>query len=199
MKENKLTYKQLKHYYDTTCGLWAIDRSPQEVDMKWITENAFRLGDLQEEEKPEVTKEIKIPDGYEFSGIENGKVVLKRKKPDFSELPRTFHECEAEIGAVDLSESKSLFYTTKGKEKAVSSLLKLIVCRDAWWKILNWKPNWGCNNNNYKFFIGSYDGEITNDMTSVHVNRILAFPTVEVRDKFFEVFKDYIEEAKEFL
>ena len=32
MKENKPTYEQLEEYYRRTCGLWAIDRSPQEVD-----------------------------------------------------------------------------------------------------------------------------------------------------------------------
>ena len=126
------------------------------------------------------------------------KLLLKRKKPDFSEFPRTFHECEAEIGVVDLSESKYLFYTTKGKEKAVSSLLKLIVCRDTWWELLGWNPNWD-NTDDCKFGIGTYKNEIKKDMCVFQYNRILVFPTSDVRDKFFDVFKDYIEEAKEFL
>lgn len=45
------TYEQLLHYYDTTCGLWSIDRNPQEVDIEWIRKNAFRL-------EPEDTTEI---------------------------------------------------------------------------------------------------------------------------------------------
>ena len=45
MEEKKLTYEELKHYYDSTCGLWAIDRNPEQVTLEWIVENAFQLGD----------------------------------------------------------------------------------------------------------------------------------------------------------
>ena len=44
MERKELTYEELKHYYDGTVGLWAIDRSPQEVSLTWILENAFQLG-----------------------------------------------------------------------------------------------------------------------------------------------------------
>ena len=37
------TLKQLQHEYDTTRGLWCIDRNPGEVDFEWIKENAFQL------------------------------------------------------------------------------------------------------------------------------------------------------------
>lgn len=45
MEEKKLTYEELEHYYDSTCGLWAIDRDPKKVTLEWIVENAFQLGD----------------------------------------------------------------------------------------------------------------------------------------------------------
>lgn len=45
MEEKKLTYDELEHYYDSTCGLWAIDRNPKEVTLEWIVENVFQLGD----------------------------------------------------------------------------------------------------------------------------------------------------------
>ncbi len=45
MEEKKLTYEELEHYYDSTCGLWAIDRNPKEVTFEWIVENVFQLGD----------------------------------------------------------------------------------------------------------------------------------------------------------
>lgn len=44
MEEKKLTYKELLHYYHSTVGLWVIDRSPQEVSLDWICDNAFQLG-----------------------------------------------------------------------------------------------------------------------------------------------------------
>jgi len=37
--------KALQHEYDTTRGLWCIDRDPKEVDLDWIRENAFQLTD----------------------------------------------------------------------------------------------------------------------------------------------------------
>jgi len=46
--ENELaqtTLKKLRHYKDTTIGLWCIDRNPNEVDIEWIQENSFQLTD----------------------------------------------------------------------------------------------------------------------------------------------------------
>ncbi len=33
----------LQHEYDSTRGLWCIDRDPKEVDIEWIRDNAFQL------------------------------------------------------------------------------------------------------------------------------------------------------------
>lgn len=35
--------KRLKHEYDSTRGLWCIDRDPNGVDLIWIRKNAFQL------------------------------------------------------------------------------------------------------------------------------------------------------------
>lgn len=37
--------KMLRHYYNSTKGLYCIDRDPNEVDIEWIRKNAFRLTD----------------------------------------------------------------------------------------------------------------------------------------------------------
>lgn len=53
MKEDKLpSYAQLIEYYQTTNGLYMIDRDPHEVDIDWIRENAF---------KPKLLDENKLP------------------------------------------------------------------------------------------------------------------------------------------
>ena len=39
---------QLQHEYDSTRGLWCIDRDPKGVDLVWIRENAFQLTDPKE-------------------------------------------------------------------------------------------------------------------------------------------------------
>jgi hypothetical protein len=36
---------QLQHEYDTTRGLWCVDRNPADVDYEWIKQNAFQLKD----------------------------------------------------------------------------------------------------------------------------------------------------------
>ena len=33
----------LRHYYNSTKGLYCIDKNPNEVDIEWIRKNAFRL------------------------------------------------------------------------------------------------------------------------------------------------------------
>lgn len=43
METKKITYAQLREYYDTSCGAWVIDRNPHEVDIDWIRENAWQL------------------------------------------------------------------------------------------------------------------------------------------------------------
>ena len=45
-KENKVLkekVKKLQHEYDTSRGLWCIDKSPQDVSIEWVRENAFQL------------------------------------------------------------------------------------------------------------------------------------------------------------
>ena len=37
--------KKLQHEYDSTRGLWCIDRNPEAADIEWIRKNAFQLTD----------------------------------------------------------------------------------------------------------------------------------------------------------
>ena len=43
IKELKETVKKLQYEYDTSRGLWCIDRNPKDVSLEWIIENAFQL------------------------------------------------------------------------------------------------------------------------------------------------------------
>ena len=43
--------KLLQHEYDSTRGLWCIDRDPKEVDIEWIRKNAFQLKDTLKKDK----------------------------------------------------------------------------------------------------------------------------------------------------
>ena len=134
-----------------------------------------------------------LRDGFEFVD-EDGKVIntkriyMLKKQPKY---PTTYEEC-AKILLDRASVRNDLGY----KGDLLVALQKLLVCRDAYWKIAGWKPDYGkCKS---KYYIHAYKGMIDKDRT-FQCNRVLAFPTSEMRDTFYENFKDLIESCKELL
>ena len=87
----------------------------------------------------------------------------------------------------------------------MESFVKLLICRDAYWKIageemgLNkpWEPDWDHINRKFYCIYNSKNNIVKNVIYSE--NKILAFPTEEMRDVFHENFKDLIEQCKELL
>ena len=92
------------------------------------------------------------------------------------------------------------------------TLQKLYICRDAYWKIAGeemglgkpWEPDWE-NSEERRYCIVNINGEInlpekilTKWILKV-TNKILVFPTEEMRDAFYENFKELIEQCKELL
>lgn len=41
------TLQTLQHEYNSTRGLWCIDKDPKDVDIEWIRENSFQLTDTR--------------------------------------------------------------------------------------------------------------------------------------------------------
>lgn len=83
-------------------------------------------------------------------------------------------------------------------EYSLNDFEKLIICRDAYWKIAgDWKPNW--ESDSVKYVIYNLANEVQLEDGGRHVNAILAFPTTEMRDAFYENFKDLIEKCKELI
>ena len=86
------------------------------------------------------------------------------------------------------------------------ALQKLLVCRDAYWKIAGeqmgldkpWEPYIG-QESHKKYVIQTVYGKITCLDTWCQTKNILEFPTPEVRDAFYENFKDLIEACKDLL
>ena len=147
--------------------------------------------EIKNEKMKEETKSLPIPEGWEFAGYENGEVKIRRVE---QELPTDY---EKALGAVRVSEIRSLL-VPRGMHGAVSALCKLLIYRNAWWEKLGWWPIWGCMD--IKYCIGTTDeNDKVQLFTTMKDNRILAFPTAEVRDKFAEAFRDLIEEAKKLL
>lgn len=95
----------------------------------------------------------------------------------------------------DSEGDKNLLETQEDAE-GILALIQLKRLRDAWWKALNYQPNW--NDDNDKYCIVKYENDITYETRS-YSNAFLAFPTQEFRNQFFEYFQDLIRKAKPFL
>jgi hypothetical protein len=77
----------------------------------------------------------------------------------------------------------------------IKPFIQLLRCRDAYWKIENWKFNY----DEKCYYLYTEYGNVQKYWGPTESNIILAFPTEEMRDAFYENFKELIEECKEFL
>ena len=141
-----------------------------------------------------------IPDGYEFDCIKEGfqtEIILKPKKPTY---PKTYKEC-CDVLGINTMDNDAQGY----KADLIIRFQELFIARNAYWKIVGeqmglgkpWEPDW-TNYNEYKFVIGVNENEIIKCYNTI-AQFILAFPTKEMRDAFYENFKDLIEQCKELL
>ena len=181
-KNENLEETQSKREYDEL-------RMPLEDDDKLATEATI------------MDKKILPPDGYlvgKITRTDNGMLVeYVEKKPKY---PTTYEECYDE-GNTELH----FIYVDKDERDLYESFIQLIRCRNAYWKIAGeqmgldkpWEPDW-TNLDQVKYCIWVDIGEFIT-MINVRGQHILAFPTEEIRDAFYENFKDLIEQCKELL
>lgn len=83
-------------------------------------------------------------------------------------------------------------FDNKEDAEAFSAYSKLLKLRKDW--IGEWKSNWA-NNYQKKYIICNYSDIVAKD-TVITASHGLSFPTPEMRDEFFDCFKDYLEQAK---
>ena len=142
------------------------------------------------------TKEIDIPDGYKFTKVENGKIILTKMTPV---LPELWAECfiPSSVGFIDGLEAGAESAVPKKMVKAVLALNKLLVCRNRWWELLEWSPNWE-DGEEKKFCIYIESGQVQVGIFDT-MGHLLAFPTLETRDHFLRAFRTLINEAKDML
>lgn len=138
--------------------------------------------------------QIALPEGYQFvdreGNIIDTSIIMVKKKG--VEYPKDYDGC---CNVLDDDDKMSL--------EKMNELRKLINARNAYWKIYgeanglggSWKPDW--NKECYVIFTDG-DGLIRRDI-QFGINVILAFPTEELRDMFYERFKSEIEYCKELL
>ena len=179
-----------------TTGIMQVGKTVAVIfnDANYEDEVELQLGDY----------EIEVRDGKTYA-------VLKKSK-----YPTTYGECcevlsiapyynlkyhTFEHGYNELATSNELL-ALQGK---LNILGKLLICQKAYRKIVGeemglnkpWEPDW-TNLDQLKYCIWVDVGEFIT-MTNVRGQHILVFPTEEMRDAFYENFKELIEQCKEFL
>ena len=150
---------------------------------------------LEKVKAAEVRERIVLPAGKDKMEVvtnddcelvsEGGKFYVRRKKVVF---PETYEEC------LELIETPDIICNIS----TITKFQHLLVCRDAYWKLAgDWRPDY-TNGEQVKYAIvtDSFDIE---KIIVYHCNRVLVFPTEEMRDVFYKNFKSLIEEVKELL
>lgn len=161
--------------------------------------------DVRTKETMEDIIKIDIPKGYEFAGVDDDKqqVVFAKIQPQY---PKTYDEC---CKVVNASPYVELIYNVSDGQKysydidnlqIYENIRRLKICRDAYWKIAGeqmglgkpWEPDWNDLSTNHEFIK-------INKGCFTYSSRVLVFPTKEMRDAFYENFKDLIEQCNELL
>ena len=162
-----------------------------------------------------ISFDIAQKDKYEFDLqgkfeviLREGKYYVERIKPQY---PKTYKECCKILNIPfngNIVYAGHWVYGGEYLEKHLDVLRKfqqLLICRDAYWKIAGeqmglgkpWKPEWE-SETEQKYTIITDANEICNGLT-IQCNAILAFPTEEMRNAFYENFEDLINDCKELL
>ena len=163
-------------------------KTQQEINY-WFQDNTVKSAlDLSLIEKVLHNNNLDIPNNVIINKNGNTYDDFARWYCDETKInkyPTSYEECYDE-GNTELH----FIYVDKDERDLYESFIQLIRCRNAYWKIAGeemgldkpWEPDWNVNK-----------GIFYSD------NHILAFPTREMRDAFYENFKDLIELCKTLL
>lgn len=140
------------------------------------------------------------PDGYIFKD-ENGnvinttKIVLEKKKKEY---PKTYEEC-CKVMGIDSTIHHTIGTHFRYRD-TIEHFIKLLICRDAYWKLageeLSLGKPWEPSDSDYitgRYCIFVNRGNIICDTPAQDC--ILTFPTEEMRDTFYENFKETIKQC----
>ena len=140
--------------------------------------------------------QIRLGGDYEIQE-EDGKTYIVKKKLTY---PKTYEEC-CEI----IQSDPDLYVDTHLYSDTLEALYKLLICRNAYWKIAGekmglgkpWEPDWN-NSNEIKYCITIVRHKVEY-FESRTINIIIAFPTEEIRDDFDNNFNNLMDACKELL
>lgn len=177
-------------YLLDSSGFSALTKDLQPYKEETIVDKAT-LVEIDLTKELEVADEVEVILGdYEFV-LKDGRTYFIKKKPKY---PKTYEECCKVI----LLNPERATYSVCGleyKRHLIVNFQRLLVCRDAYWKIAgNWKPDFNSGDQERCGIIKLDDnGYQYTESTS------FVFPTEEMRNAFYENFKELIEECKELL
>ena len=143
-----------------------------------------------------------VTDPRFYIEVDEGEYYAVRRKKEY---PKTYKECR-EIMGVDTGFLFTSYDLDLWKGHLLSSLQKLLICLYAYWKIAGeemglgrpWEPL-GRSENVYAIVCTTQGEAIKQNYLFTQYNYVLTFPTEEMRDAFYENFKEDIEECKELL
>ena len=170
-------------YFNTQDGWKPVEDGKEETIVDYVKESNDRY-------------RIVVDDRFEIEVDEGEYYAVRRKK----EYPKTYEECCEILGCI-------AGYVWGGyKGDLIKTFHMLYICRDAYWKIAGeemglgkpWEPDY-TNTGEKKFSIWVDSGKIKLGGAFTTTQMVLSFPTEEMRDVFYEAFKEEIEMCKEFL
>jgi hypothetical protein len=173
---------------------------------EWLLTDYLEFEDNDDVWADEV--EVNLGKDYEIQ-IRGDKTFIVKKK---SQYPKTYEECCKVLNIPsngNIAYVGNWVYGGEYLERHLNRLRKvqqLLICRDAYWKLSGgemgldklWKPYNGQESCKKHVIQTVYD-KVTCLDTWCQTRNILEFPTEEMRDTFYENFKELIESCKELL
>lgn len=167
--------------------------SGHDVDMK--STNVISLDDNLDEYV------IECDGKYEIAYTEDGKIILKRKII----YPSTIGECYQIMGMdyTDFNFSENPSDEECEIYDKLALLRNIIVARDAYWKRLNWKPDWD-DTSQVKYCVShstpiSTENTLQCYQTNVNSKCVVCMPDTESRQDFCDKFGAAMNEVIEFI
>jgi hypothetical protein len=142
---------------------------------------------------------IRLGNDFEIK-VEDNKTYIVKKQPQY---PKTYDECCSVLN-IPNDERYIDVDVPLDFNKLLYAFTELLICRNAYWKIIGeqmglgkpWEPDW--EDSNFKYCLKKM-GDNIEKSSEMTISCILAFPTEEILDIFYNNFKNTIEQCKELL